>query len=286
MEPIFDKNKIIQNLNQKYVYVLKYSNKDNSVNVQYLKSLKDIIDENRLNNIPSLNDVLFEIRKIGDGIILDILELDSDNILTGGFLVYIIQKLMCVDSIAHDIDIFVRYSVEVIEKIMHIVKKKLPNSTIIYKSRKIIFFDKKLDFPIEITPFQCPIDYLQDFPYSITQVYLQFKNTKYNIGVGSKRVATDIVCNISSCNPEFAKKLALKKISVVTNDLSSCYIMELVGNVDDVIINKNLLIKTYYSGNIDMYKELLNKQEYRIFDSKSMVELLNAALSRGDRYDY
>ena len=79
--------------------------------------MEDIIDKDKLNNIPSVNDILIEIRKIGNGIILDILRTDSDNILTRGFLVYIIQKLRCIDSITHDIDIFISTKIQVVEKI-------------------------------------------------------------------------------------------------------------------------------------------------------------------------
>ena len=80
--------------------------------------MEDIIDKDKLNNIPSVNDILIEIRKIGNGIILDILRTDSDNILTRGFLVYIIQKLRCIDPITHDIDIFISTKIQVVEKII------------------------------------------------------------------------------------------------------------------------------------------------------------------------
>ena len=76
MEPVFSKKEIINELKKvKNVYLVNFNDAGNSFNIKHVNTLKDIVDESILDNIPSEIDIIAEIKQYSNGLILDILEL-------------------------------------------------------------------------------------------------------------------------------------------------------------------------------------------------------------------
>ena len=65
----------------KNVYLVKFSDIGNSLDIKYIDTLKDIVDENILDNIPSKINIITEIKQYSNGLILDILKLSEDIII-------------------------------------------------------------------------------------------------------------------------------------------------------------------------------------------------------------
>ena len=100
-----------------YIFYVKTDIKNKEVLLKSLQ-LKDFT------GLPSKLAILDEIRKYNNGILLDLLDLDKDINISGGFLVEILGKFIGKDYKTKDIDIFIPKDSKLLEKILNFFSSK------------------------------------------------------------------------------------------------------------------------------------------------------------------
>ena len=198
MEPLFSKKTILNELETlKDHYLIHFSDIDKSLNIKYVNTLEDVVDKNILDNIPSEMDIITEIKQYSDGLIWDILKLSEAIIILNSFIIYVIQKLFCMNTNINYVRFMIAPDRNVLKKIIDTIISKFPNYTILYSKKFAVYptfviFDKNLKYPLYFNLCKRIIS-----KFSVEQtgwVNISYVSNNYNISITRANLMY-IICN-------------------------------------------------------------------------------------------
>lgn len=219
MKPLFSKKTILNELETlKDHYLINFSDIDKSLNIKYVNSLEDVVDKNILDNMPSEMDIITEIKQYSDGLILDILKLSEDIIMLNSFMIYVIQKLLCMNTNVNYVRFVIVPDRNLLKNIIDTIISKFPNCTILYSKKfdlypTFVIFDKNLKYPLYFNLRKRIIS-----KFSVEQtgwVNISYVSNNYNISITRTNLMY-IMCNaIDTRHINFCDYMLKNNISLI-----------------------------------------------------------------------
>lgn len=240
-----------------YIFYAKTDIKNKEVLIKSLQL-------NDFTGLPSKLSFLDEIRKYNNGILLDLLDLDKDINISGGFLVEILGKFIGKDYKTKDIDIFIPKDSKLLENILNFFGSKKYTYVVRLCGNIYELYIKGFEHIIQIIP--CLNDHNKDtfmdsYFYDLTKMTLK-KNTKAN--------------KYSKLDSKYSLLTYHETISNIINGYTTIHIEE---------SEKNSLLTAKYRIEKCMVK-LESKNILVGCDNNKLEKLFKIIVDKNSNYDY